>query len=443
MRTQARLDRFAREKILHQAIFVVPLVILLGVGSLWLRARPWESRTFSGAAKLGAAAGLAGVLGTALLAMTIVLSARLRFLETPTGGLDRMYRFHHAAGTIAFCLLLVHPSLLAWKYAQASVMRAAHLWFPSTDWALTAGQVALYLMVPLMITTLFVTVRHQVFIWTQRALGIVFIPAAYHVLWAGGDTRNYSPLRAAMAAIVVSGLIALVFHTFLGRFVTRHRQYRVVSTAEAPGSVTELVLEPLAGAMPFVPGQFGFLRFVHNPIGSEAHPFSMASSPTDPHIRFLIKHLGDYTSHVGDIEPGAEAVIEGPYGRFSHRFVRGRKQVWVAGGIGIAPFISMARSLGTDGYSVDLYYCFPDDNRVPFTDELRQLATTTAGLRLQLLCDQRDGFINADIIAERSGMLQDKEYLLCGPTPMMHALRDSLTERGVAPDRIHFEEFGF
>lgn len=430
--------------------FATRALTILGVGAplvlaawLWLRARPWSGRVVNAPATFGAAASITAVLGTVLLSITIVLSARVRFVEGAVGGLDRVYRLHHWLGGITFMLLAIHPSLLAWRYAQVSWRRAAYLWLPArSDIALTSGQVALWLMTAAMAITVFVRVRHQVLLWLQGVLGFALIPAAVHVFQIGGDVGSYRPLRTLLMLAVGTGALALVAHTVLGRWLTRHHHYRLVAVGDLGAGVEDLRLRPEGKPMRFVPGQFAFMRFRHEAIGGEAHPFSMASSPTEPELRFVVKQLGDYTARLLDVHLGAAAVIEGPYGRFSHRFVRGRDQIWVAGGIGIAPFLSMAASLPDSGYQVTLFYCYADEENAPFREELMALNATIRELTVHESCDRRDGLITASAIAAY-GPLDGREFLLCGPPEMTHSLREQLRHAGVPSSRIRFEEYTF
>lgn len=395
-------------------------------------------------AKLGALSALAALVGLLWFSLTIVLSARLRVLEGPFGGLDRVYRAHHRLGAVAFALLALHPVFLAWRYAQVSWARAAEVWRPTSgDWSLVAGQVALYVMAAGMVVTVYVVVRHQTFVRVQRLLGATVLPAAFHALRVGGDTSTYEPLRWYVWGVTAVAVAALVVHTLLGRLTSPHRDYCVTRVARCPGSVTEVWLRPTGRELAFVPGQFAFVRFDAGAVSGEAHPFSIASPPSAGGLRFVIKDLGDDTHHVAEIAPGAVATIEGPYGRFSHRFVRGRRQVWVGGGIGIAPFLSMAASLAARPYEVDLFYGFADERDAPFLDELRTLADANPALRVHFVDERVDGFMSAASIKAAIGPLERCEFLLCGPSVMMHALRDQLTDAGVARAQVHFEEFGF
>ena len=81
----------------------------------------------------------------------------------------------------------------------------------------------------------------------------------------------------------------------------------------------------------------------------------------DGTVRFAIKPLGDYTKALRDgIAIGDRLKLEGGYGHFNHR--RGsKKQIWLAGGIGVTPFLAMAGRLkGDEGQDIHMVYCVRD-----------------------------------------------------------------------------------
>ena len=109
--------------------------------------------------------------------------------------------------------------------------------------------------------------------------------------------------------------------------------------------------------------------------GWHRHPFTISSAPHEDVVRVTVKALGDYTSRLQElIEPGMPAVIGGPHGRFSHW--RGtERQVWIAGGVGVAPFLSWLRALdGQLPHRVDFFYSA--DGEAPFAEEIREIAET-------------------------------------------------------------------
>lgn len=421
---------------------IVSCVVVLA--ALWLNAQPLGQRLDSGASILGSAASFAGLAGTVLLSAAVVLSARLPFMETVTGGLDHEYTLHHRVGSAALVLIALHPALLAWRYAQFSWSSAAGLWDPrNADLPVRAGQLALYAMAACLAVTIYVRISHRLLIWLQRVLGLLFPIAAYHALNAGGDIAAYRPLRVYVLIVLIAGLMALAYHAVVGRVLSRRARFVVTSITQRPGRIADVRLRPLGRPLRFVPGQFAYLRFIDQSIGGEAHPFTIASSPSVPELRFVIKDLGDYTHRIGTVTTGAQAFVEGPFGRFSHRFVRRTQQVWIAGGIGIAPFLAMAESMRQSDYDIDLYYGFSDDESAAFLEELQNRATTTPRLRVHAVCEARDGYISADRVASETGPLQEREFLICGPPPMMHAVRDQLRAMHVPRRQIHLEELAF
>jgi predicted ferric reductase len=156
-----------------------------------------------------------------------------------------------------------------------------------------------------------------------------------------------------------------------------------------------------------------------------------------------VKALGDYTSRLRDLlEPGMPAVVGGPHGRFSHA-KGGPDQVWVAGGVGVAPFLSWMRALDEHPVPgrVDLYYAF-SGGPAPFADELVAIAEAHSGVRTYLVDSRVDGRITAQrMLAATEAEPRRVSVFLCGPEPMLRDLQRQLRAAGVRSHRIHREYF--
>jgi predicted ferric reductase len=156
-----------------------------------------------------------------------------------------------------------------------------------------------------------------------------------------------------------------------------------------------------------------------------------------------VKALGDYTSSLGSLlEPGMPAVIGGPHGRFNH--AKGTTdQVWIAGGVGIAPFLSWMRAVAEHPPpgNVDLYYAFTG-GPAPFAEELMAIGATRDNIRAHLVDSAVDGRLTPDrIMTEATAPPARLSIFLCGPERMLRDLQAGLRQRGVRSRNIHREYF--
>jgi predicted ferric reductase len=174
-------------------------------------------------------------------------------------------------------------------------------------------------------------------------------------------------------------------------------------------------------------------------IGSESHPFSISSASAANNLQLVIKSLGDFTAKLKDLSPGLPVAVEGPYGKFSHLNILNKNQIWIAGGVGITPFLSMARSLDNN-YQVDLYYCVNKPEEAVLLSELQEIAKTK-NLRVIPWYSSEKGYLNAGRILELSPDLNNRDILLCGPTAFMFSLKDQLRKFKIKRKNIHFENF--
>jgi predicted ferric reductase len=416
---------------------------------LWAQSASLDQRFQGRYLTLTSIAVLSALAGTSAFALNLVLGARLRPVEALFGGLERMYKAHRLNGQIAFVLLLGHVVLILASRATISTSTALDLLRPSAGWTVFAGVLAFAGMTTAIVLTLFVRLGHELFVYVQRSFGIVFLGATYHVFTTEGALDGSRTLNLYMASVATVGLAAFAYRSVLGNLLVRRRKYRVAAVNRLDESVTEVAMEPRGAPLAYAPGQFLFVNF-REPFSAQFppflrnqfHPFSITSAPEEPRLRITVKAVGDYTRALRTLEPDVEAVVEGPYGAFS-RDLPSDRQVWIAGGIGVTPFLSMARSLNGDGPAVDFYYCVEREQEAHFLDEIRALARRRKGFRVVVVARDRDGFLTADRLAAENPDLAAADVLICGPPAMIVSLRSQLRARGVPAEQIHAEEFSF
>lgn len=149
-------------------------------------------------------------------------------------------------------------------------------------------------------------------------------------------------------------LLPLVFYIIERciRFCRNWEAVTIVKVIQHPASVLELRL--LKHGFSFNTGQYIYL---HCPLISkfEWHPFTLTSSPSEPHFSVHIRQAGDWTEKLINrfsaalIPPGLKQLprlaVDGPYGSPSERIFLYKKLVLIGAGIGITPFVSVLKSL--------------------------------------------------------------------------------------------------
>jgi NAD(P)H-flavin reductase len=174
----------------------------------------------------------------------------------------------------------------------------------------------------------------------------------------------------------------------------------------------------------------------------EVHPYTLCGPSDAETLTITVKALGDYTRRLYErLEAGVEVSLEGPYGRFDYRD-GGDRQIWIAGGVGVAPFLSWARNLAHEGAAapdVDFYYCVHDRTDAVYRDEFEALSQEFPTVNVALVCSVEEGHLHARDL----GDVTDTDVFLCGPKRLTQDLRRQLRRRDVPDARIHFEDFEF
>ncbi|HEX9520512.1 MAG TPA: hypothetical protein VF940_30560, partial [Streptosporangiaceae bacterium] len=232
-----------------------------------------------------------------------------------------------------------------------------------------------------------------------------------------------------------------LYREVLARHFVPLLDYQIVSVLDVGPGIAEIALRPLGRPVAFAPGQFAML-FLEGIDGWHRHPFTIASSPAESVLRFAIKALGDDTSRLREVlRPGMPAVVGGPFGRFSHQ--KGtHRQVWIAGGIGVTPFLSWLRALDSQSLRgpVDFFYSSHSADP-PYAEEIKALAGGHNMMRAHVV-NSRERRLTAEEALATAGADPDTlSVFLCGPAGMVSSFCKDFRRAGVASRRIHREYF--
>jgi predicted ferric reductase len=224
--------------------------------------------------------------------------------------------------------------------------------------------------------------------------------------------------------------------------VLRPRTF-TVAAIDRHGPVTEVTLAPEGRPMRWRPGQFAFLR-APEAGPAEPHPFTIAAAPrADGSLRFAIKRLGDWTGRLPErLMPGQRLRVEGPYGRFTFRR-RVPQQVWLAGGIGITPFLAWAEALTeADRQQIALVWSVTTRAEAFAAERLSAIAARHPGLTVHLQVTAEVGRLTAERLAALVPFpIGEAELFHCGPLALRDAVLAGLKATGQCPRRVHAEAF--
>lgn len=391
---------------------------------------------------------ISATIGLCLYVMDMVMATRIKPVEDWFGGLNKVYIAHAIIGSSALTAIMLHPVLLSIRYLPVGWHTAAGMFIPSTKYLSTAfGIAGLALMLSLLIITFYVRLPYRLWLATHKYLGVAYLLICVHVLFTPNAISDNTFIRLYLIALILLGLTAYAYRTLLPNFFIRRYVYLVHAVSEKTKGVIEVTLTPTTKAIDFQAGQFIFLSFQADGISPEWHPFTIVSPPDPQSFDIAIKSLGGYTETVTRLLPhmvGMSVLVEGAYGRFSFRNFKNVNQVWIAGGIGITPFLSMAQNLGKGPYNIDLYYSVRSEAELIDLDKLINAQHNEHGKVFRVfpfVTEKYNRHLSADLIASTTGELTQRDFLICGPAPMMNAMKDQLMQMGVKKYKVHSEEF--
>jgi ferredoxin-NADP reductase len=178
---------------------------------------------------------------------------------------------------------------------------------------------------------------------------------------------------------------------------------------------------------------------------------SLVTSPTEPGVVGLATRLRDtaFKRTLAELEVGDEVDVEEPKGSFLLPEDTGVDYVFIAGGIGITVFRSMLRYIADKElpYRVTLVYSNRDRESAAFLDELEVLEQRVDGFRLILTMTEEEGWegetrqLDAEVLRELLGGLEDKQFLVAGPPPMAKGVSESLLAAGLPEGSVLADAF--
>lgn len=393
-----------------------------------------------------------GFVGLAMLGLQFVLAARIHRVTAPFG-MDVVLQFHRQISYVALAFVLAHPILLfvldsrfvrllnvfhsplRAKFAVASVVLllvliASSLWrrrwrLPYAVWQLLHAVLAVLVVFTALVHVLLIEYYVSQF-WEK-------------ILW--------TTMSAAFVALGIWVRIVKPIQRF------RHR-WNVVDVEPEPGGVVTITLAPSSPAereFRFRPGQFAWIHTTKSPFALTYHPFSICSSAEDTsQVAFTIKAGGDFTQDIGSLGAGDTVYVDGPWGQFTMERHEGPGFVFIAGGVGVTPMLSMLSTLADRGdrRPCMLFLANHEADTIVAGAAIDELSGRLDLTVVHVLSQPREGWsgetghLRAELfdryLPDSRARLQ---YFICGSPPLIDTVEAALAELRIPSERVHAERF--
>ncbi|QQG41314.1 MAG: ferric reductase-like transmembrane domain-containing protein [Candidatus Woesebacteria bacterium] len=382
-------------------------------------------------------AQVSGLFGTLFLSWNYIVSVRHMILEKIFGGLDRVYKTHEFFGISSFILLLNHPLFLIINFLPFNSTSLYLL--PGRNLAYTFGVLSLYSLFLLVSFTIFVKLPYRFWKLTHEWTGIVILLALFHAYLIPSDISRYLPLRIWILSWNSLAILAFIYKRFLYYFLAPKKTYVVENVVQDSNYLVLTLIGDRQNFLRFNPGQFAFFTINGKGADREEHPFSILEQK-DNYIKIGVKVIGNFTLKLTDLKDGDTITVRGPFGNFGEKVQEAKEMVWISGGIGITPFLSMAPSIMPDQKVTMIHTSANPESRL-LTDKLTEHAVVNPSFRFINHLTSLYGRLNADNVCRRFNLTRNSYVFLCGPKKMMETFAEQFSSYGISRKRIIYEDF--
>jgi len=283
-------------------------------------------------------------------------------------------------------------------------------------------------------------VPYEVWYYVHLTLYLAIALAFFHQINTGGDLVGTDWFKYYWLGLyVLSFGFLLYYRAFRIFFLSLKHDFRIEKVVkEADGIYSIYIGGRNIHKFSFESGQYAGWRLITPTTSLQSHPYSFSSLPGQTTLRFTINEAdGPFTKAIPTMKLGTRVLVDGPRGSFTARRVATTQVVLIAGGIGVAPFISLIPDLLQKGFKVHLLYAAHTPENVAFRRELSELESR--GLHYELFVSSKNQRIDASILKRYEAV--DTTFYLCGPPPMVSDLTSKLEELNVPKTQVVTEKF--
>lgn len=365
---------------------------------------------------------ITSIFGSTILigfVMVFFLSTRNPILVKWFGGLESVYFWHRWLAMSLIGMIFIHQT---WANSQGLIVLPRYLIFPISFSEL--GELARNGLILLVLLALFSKwMKYEHFKYIHRFMIVPYLFGLYHgFAYSWVDLFSFDYLSLWMIGTSIVGIGSSLYMLFFYKHVALSNLGVISEKNYLNTQIIDLKVKMMKPYR-YQPGQFAFIRIQGRKIKKQIHPFSISGSD-DTHVYFTIKTLGDYTKQLYDLlEVPSVITISRSFGHMTFHDQK-HPQVWVAGGVGITPFIGKLRSLEPIETPTHLFYSVRNRNEAVHLDLFEQYQKEHPKFTFTLVDQQKDGFLKAT----RLPLDPLPHVYMCGPKRMVDDLQKQIKQ---------------
>lgn len=370
------------------------------------------------------------ILGLLLFSITFYLALKLKRLSSFLDGISSQYRLHHWFGIFTTLFVFAHVI-----FETVSFPEILTIW---DEPAVLTGEIG-FLIYSLSIVFAFWKLEkyRPWFVIHLFLIPSYFLTVIHGYLFLSEESLH-KILFFFCAILGLGSILAILLRNWSGN------RWKIQKIKRISDSSIELDLIPESEKQisreEYTAGAILYLRFLGKEYSSDWHPFSIASCSKSDLLRVRIKSLGKDTRQLLKSIPGDKIKALGPFQELKIDWQK--DQVWIAGGIGIAPFLGKARCLEfRSSGKIQLLYFFSDPNDLSVRAELEEISKKYTQFQYRLEEVPQKQHPDLSILNPYFSKNTNAEYLICGPPMFMKTVRRYLHSQGISNKKIHSEEF--
>lgn len=397
--------------------------------------------------------GLIGCVALLILAIVLISPLRMTWLQRWGIGLRRSLRWHHGLA-LGFAVLATWHVLIAilpyWQFVREGMapwIVVRRLW---ADPLIASGSIAYFLFALTIGSSWFSFMSRSAWLRWHRAslLGLVGLTVHLVYSWSNRLRLALLPgpiLRLALLLGFALCTAALCLHYLFPHVLSRRWRFFVVKVEPVNHDVVSLILRLVPGSKGWISGSFGFFSFRcrgNCGVSSRPHPFTVVDCLGEDRIQLMIKRRGVDTLHLQAIEVGSTGVVSGPYGDLLTLRLHPEPQLWLAGGLGILPFLGLLRALRQEKQKpldVKIIYFYSPVSGPLCLDEMLRCIHEIPGILVYPVVQAAPIKANLDLVCALIPDFKMRLVALAGPHAMVETWASVLHDIGIR--NIYREDF--